>query len=257
MRGVRPTCVSDGARRRARAPTPTRSPRGTPRRRARRSNPDTPVLTSSSLPCGARARADPCVPLDFNRATRWSAWRWRRSARRAPKARSRLWLGRTRARRARRRFEPDAARVVCVCPSAARARARDARRRFAPADREIGGGSRDYEYDYGATTEDEFETENGPRRCAMSAKTSAAAFFALLGGVRAREFLFLRWWRARARARGGWRCAREAALERGGGGHRGDGKAAARRARARARGRRGGGVRARRAPREGPESRLP
>ena len=109
-------------------------------------------------------------------------------------------------------FEPDAARVVCLSVGGAGAGA-------TRGDGSTGGSERspadpfDYEYDYGATTEDEFETENASSAGAMSAKTSAAAFFALLGACALSLFLFLRWWRARrARAR---RLAleREAALE--------------------------------------------
>ena len=112
-------------------------------------------------------------------------------------------------------FEPDAARVVCLSVGGAGATRGDGAN---------GGsdGSRvadpfDYEHDYGAA-DDETDwaltnASDAAEAGAMSAKTSAAAFFALLGACALSLFLFLRWWRARrARAR---RLAleREAALE--------------------------------------------
>ena len=96
-------------------------------------------------------------------------------------------------------FEPDAARVVCVG-----ARADPPAGASLPSDASGDDDGRE-EYDYDglaalaaiARIEEEASAAGG-----MSAKTSAGAFFALLGACALCLFLFLRWWRAwRARAR--------------------------------------------------------
>ena len=114
-------------------------------------------------------------------------------------------------------FEPDATRVVCVGAGANAdgvAGAADASLPSLGDDGEGGGGGSNFDVDYAdafaalAAIEDE-----GSATGAMSAKTSAAAFFALLGACALCLFLFLRWWRAR-RARARWLAfEREAALD--------------------------------------------
>ena len=157
-----------------------------------------------------RARQTPC-PAGFQSARRVGRPGAGAAVRACPEGTVAPLVGRTRARRARL-GSSRTRRASCLSVGGAGAVA-------ARGDGSTGGSERspadpfDYEYDYGATTEDEFETENASSAGAMSAKTSAAAFFALLGACALSLFLFLRWWRAaRARAR---RLAleREAALE--------------------------------------------